>query len=85
MPEVYYDSDNQKIILVADGFANHYDVDIISRTTMLPAGFYIRQAVCLSLVSFLEVVAVGCAVCGRLGEGDVTRRGGGDREVVVGF
>ena len=33
-PEAYYDSDNQEIILVADGFASYYDVDIISLSTM---------------------------------------------------
>ena len=36
MPEVYYDSNSQEITIVADGFASYYDVDIISRTTMLP-------------------------------------------------
>ena len=36
MPEVYYDSNSQEITIVADGFACYYDVDIISRTTMLP-------------------------------------------------
>ena len=35
MPEVYYDSDNQEIIIVADGFANYYDVDIVSQSTQL--------------------------------------------------
>lgn len=34
MPEVYYDTDDQEIILVADGFADYYDVDIISLSTM---------------------------------------------------
>jgi len=34
MPEVYYDSDNQQIILVADGFASYYDVEIVSLSTM---------------------------------------------------
>ena len=33
-PEVYYDSDNQEIILVADGFASSYDVDIFSMSSM---------------------------------------------------
>ena len=33
-PEVYYDEDNQEIILVADGFASYYDVDIISLSTL---------------------------------------------------
>jgi hypothetical protein len=27
-PEVYYDSDNQEIIIVADGFASYYEVEI---------------------------------------------------------
>ena len=35
MPEVYYDSDNLEIIIVADGFASYYDVDIISQSTQL--------------------------------------------------
>lgn len=35
MPEVYFDSDDQEIILVADGFADYYDVDIISLSTMI--------------------------------------------------
>ena len=34
MPEVYFESDDQEIILVADGFADYYDVDIISLSTM---------------------------------------------------
>lgn len=34
MPEVYYDTDDQEIILVADGYADYYDVDIISLSTM---------------------------------------------------
>ena len=33
-PDVYYDSGNQEIILVADGFASYYDVDIISLSTL---------------------------------------------------
>ncbi len=33
-PEVYYDRDNQEIILVADGFASSYDVDIFSMSSM---------------------------------------------------
>lgn len=33
-PEVYYNSGNQEIILVADGFASYYDVDIISLSTL---------------------------------------------------
>ena len=28
MPEVYYDSDNQEIILVADGFSLYYNVEV---------------------------------------------------------
>ena len=35
MPEVYFDSDNLEIIVVADGFADYYDVNIISQSTML--------------------------------------------------
>lgn len=35
MPEVYFESDDQEIILVADGFADYYDVDIISLSTMI--------------------------------------------------
>jgi len=34
MPEVYYDSDNQQIILVADGIASYYGVRIVSQSTM---------------------------------------------------
>lgn len=34
MPEVYYDADEQEIIIIADGFASYYDVDIISLSTM---------------------------------------------------
>lgn len=34
MPVVYYDTDDQEIILVADGYADYYDVDIISLSTM---------------------------------------------------
>ena len=37
MPEVYYDDDNLEIIIVADGFAGYYDVDIISQSTQLAA------------------------------------------------
>ena len=33
-PEVYYDDDNQEIILVADGFVSSYDVDIVSLSTL---------------------------------------------------
>jgi hypothetical protein len=35
MPEVYFDSDLQEIILYADGYADYYDVDIISLSTMM--------------------------------------------------
>lgn len=35
MPEVYYDSDNQEIIIVADGFSSYYDVDIVSESTLM--------------------------------------------------
>ena len=35
MPEVYYDSDNLEIIIVADGFASYYYVDIVSQSTQL--------------------------------------------------
>ena len=35
MPEVYFDSDEMEIIIVADGFANYYDVEIISQATLL--------------------------------------------------
>lgn len=34
MPEVYYDTDNEEIIIIADGFASYYDVDIISQSTL---------------------------------------------------
>lgn len=34
IPEAYYDTDDQEIILVADGYADYYDVDIISLSTM---------------------------------------------------
>lgn len=33
-PEAYYNSGSQEIILVADGFASYYDVDIISLSTL---------------------------------------------------
>ena len=33
-PIVYYDDDNQEIILVADGFVSSYDVDIVSLSTL---------------------------------------------------
>jgi hypothetical protein len=35
MPEAYYNSNMQAIIIVADGFASYYDVDIISQSTQL--------------------------------------------------
>ena len=35
MPEVYYNSDNLEIIIVADGFADYYDVNIVSQSTQL--------------------------------------------------
>ncbi len=35
MPEVYYDSGEQEIIIVADGFADYYDVNIVSQSTLL--------------------------------------------------
>lgn len=35
MPEVYFDFNDLEIILVADGFAAYYDVNIISQSTML--------------------------------------------------
>lgn len=35
MPEVYFDNDNQEIIIVADGFSAYYDVDIISQSSMI--------------------------------------------------
>jgi len=34
MPEVYFDTDLQEIIIIADGFSVYYDVDIISLSTM---------------------------------------------------
>ena len=36
MPEVYYDSDNLEIILVADGFSSYYDVDIFQTGYTIP-------------------------------------------------
>ena len=36
MPEVYYDSDNLEIILVADGFSSYYDVDIFQSGYTIP-------------------------------------------------
>ena len=35
LPEVYFDSDNLEIIIVADGFASYYNVNIVSQSTML--------------------------------------------------
>lgn len=35
MPEVYYDADGEEIIIVADGFADYYEVDIVSQSTLL--------------------------------------------------
>ena len=35
MPEVYFDTDNLEIIIVADGFATYYDVEIVSLGSML--------------------------------------------------
>jgi hypothetical protein len=35
MPEVYFDSDLQEIILYADGNADYYDVDIVSLSTTI--------------------------------------------------
>lgn len=35
MPEAYYNSDLQEIIIVADGFSAYYDVDIISQSSMI--------------------------------------------------
>ena len=36
MPEVYYDADNLEIIIVADGFASYYYVDITSASGYVP-------------------------------------------------
>ena len=36
LPEVYYDADNLEIVLVADGFANFYDVEITLTTGYVP-------------------------------------------------
>ena len=36
IPEVYYDSDNLEIIIVADGFASYYNVDITSASGYVP-------------------------------------------------
>ena len=35
MPEVYFDSDEMEIIIVADGFANHYTVEVNSMVSGL--------------------------------------------------
>lgn len=35
MPEVYFDDDNLEIIIVGDGFADYYDVHIVSQSTQL--------------------------------------------------
>ena len=35
MPEVYFDVDNLEIIIVADGFASYYNVNIVSQSTQL--------------------------------------------------
>ena len=34
MPEAYYNTDTEEIIIVADGFSSYYDVDIISQSTL---------------------------------------------------
>ena len=34
MPEAYYNTDTEEIIIVADGFSSYYDVDIVSQSTM---------------------------------------------------
>ena len=34
IPEVYFDADNQEVIIVADGFSSYYDVEIVSQSTM---------------------------------------------------
>lgn len=36
MPEVYYDSDNLEIILVADGFSSYYYVEIFQTEYTIP-------------------------------------------------
>ena len=36
MPIVYYDTYNQEIIIEADGYADYYDVTIVSQSTLLP-------------------------------------------------
>lgn len=35
IPEVYYDDDNQEIVIEADGFSSFYYVDIVSTSTHL--------------------------------------------------
>ena len=35
MPEVYYDDVTEEIVIVADGFADYYEVDIVSQSTLL--------------------------------------------------
>lgn len=34
MPEAYYDTNTEEIIIIADGFSSYYDVDIVSQSTM---------------------------------------------------
>lgn len=36
LPEVYFDSGNLEIIIVADGFSTYYDVEITSTTGNIP-------------------------------------------------
>lgn len=36
MPVVYFDSDEMEIIIVADGFANHYTVEVIPMQLTVP-------------------------------------------------
>jgi len=36
LPEVYFDSDNLEIILIADGFSSYYDVEITPTTGYVP-------------------------------------------------
>ena len=35
LPEVYFDSNDLEIIIVGDGFADYYDVNIVSHSTLL--------------------------------------------------
>jgi len=35
MPEVYFDGDNLEIVIVAEGYADYYDVEIVSQSSML--------------------------------------------------